>query len=253
MVNVNLHYHVYSAAFLHHAIHARYLCYSTDSVHNLRLVEIVVCVYDSIYISMRLTKNEREYLQSLQTIDKYSEGRQLTKEVLKAIALGGAVASLFILPGAAPGFKFFMDLNSKHKRKLRRSLNDLIKNGYIQEIDEGKYGLTSKGYVQLHKHLIADIVIPTNKVWDGYFRIIMFDIPESKKYARNALNRKLKELGFLSLQRSVHIFPFDFKSEFEEIGKLFDVEDNIIYIKTKDISQYESLKKRFKKMNILKK
>lgn len=198
-----------------------------------------------------LTRKEKEYLQSLQSIDSYSKKRELTKEVLKALALGGAIATMFVLPGMAPGVKFFMDINDRRKQKLRRSLKALLRNGYVEEVKKDVYTVTSKGHVQLYKYAIDDLKILSSQKWDGHFHMITFDIPEQKKYARNALNKKLKELGFLTLQRSIYVYPFDFKKEFDDIGTLFGVKDNIVYIKTKDISNYVELQKEFTKRKII--
>ena len=31
--------------------------------------------------------------------------------------------------------------------------------------------------------------------WDGFWRIVIFDVPEKFKKARNALSKKIKDLG----------------------------------------------------------
>jgi DNA-binding transcriptional regulator PaaX len=81
----------------------------------------------------------------------------------------------------------------------------------------------------------------------------MFDIPEIKKYARDALNKKLKDLNFLTLQKSVFIYPHDCEREFREIGNLFDVEENIVFIKTKTLSGYQKFIKKFKEFGLISK
>lgn len=41
--------------------------------------------------------------------------------------------------------------------------------------------------------------------WDGKWRIVVFDIPESKRLIRNLFRRNLKKWGFKHLQKSVWI------------------------------------------------
>jgi len=45
------------------------------------------------------------------------------------------------------------------------------------------------------------------KPWDKKWRLVVFDIPEKNRLARDALRKKLKELGFAPLQRSTWISP----------------------------------------------
>ena len=56
---------------------------------------------------------------------------------------------------------------------------------------------------------------------DGEWRIVIFDIPEKFKKAREALRMKLKELGFLELQKSVFIFPYECEDEINFIVEVF--------------------------------
>ena len=38
--------------------------------------------------------------------------------------------------------------------------------------------------------------------WDGFWRIVIFDVPEKFKKARNALSKKIKDLGLFPLQKA---------------------------------------------------
>ena len=55
--------------------------------------------------------------------------------------------------------------------------------------------------------------------------MIIFDIPEKKKSAREALRDKLKDLGFAKLQDSVWITPFPCENEINFIKLVFDLSD----------------------------
>jgi phenylacetic acid degradation operon negative regulatory protein len=59
--------------------------------------------------------------------------------------------------------------------------------------------------------------------WDHKWRIIIFDIPHSKKAARDALRRKLIGLDCYPLQKSVWIHPFPCVSEISYVANVFDV------------------------------
>ena len=69
------------------------------------------------------------------------------------------------------------------------------------------------------------ISIPTK--WDGKWRVVIFDIPEKKKKARDALRWELKKIGFIELQKSAWIFPYECENAIDFIVELFDVRNYV--------------------------
>ena len=55
-----------------------------------------------------------------------------------------------------------------------------------------------------------------NKKWDGRWRLVFYDIDEKSKRTRDRLQKKLKELGFGMIQKSVYLTPFDVAEDFRE-------------------------------------
>ena len=64
-----------------------------------------------------------------------------------------------------------------------------------------------------------------SRVWDKKWRLVIFDIPEKKKPAREALREKLKDLGFAKLQDSVWVTPFPCENEIKLIKLVFNLSD----------------------------
>jgi len=58
---------------------------------------------------------------------------------------------------------------------------------------------------------------------------VAFDIPEDYKRARDALRRKLQQLGFRELQKSVFVFPYECKDEIEFIVEFFAIRKYVRY------------------------
>ena len=54
------------------------------------------------------------------------------------------------------------------------------------------------------------------KPWDGKWRVVVFDVPERRRAARDFLRRQLKLLGFRQLHKSVWVSPYDLSSTFRE-------------------------------------
>ena len=100
------------------------------------------------------------------------------------------------------------------------------------------YRLTPIGCRQINRYRFKTLKI-SNKKWDGWWRIIVFDIPEEKRVGRDALRRKLKFLGFYSLQKSVFIHPFQCEREIEILGDYFNVSEYIEFFLARSIGRRE--------------
>jgi DNA-binding transcriptional regulator PaaX len=93
---------------------------------------------------------------------------------------------------------------------------------------------------------LETLSIPHPEAWDHKWRIVFFDIPEKQKPQRDALSRKLRQLGFLQLQRSVWIHPFPARSQVETVALAHHVDRYITYIETSYLDSHEKLEERFR-------
>lgn len=92
-----------------------------------------------------------------------------------------------------------------------------LKTGYIEKvIKEGEvyFHLTSQGKNRLKRDF--PLLFLQRKKWDKKWRVVVFDIAEISRQKRDLLRKKLKELGFGMLQRSVWITPYDIAHDFRE-------------------------------------
>ena len=71
-----------------------------------------------------------------------------------------------------------------------------------------------------------------DKPWDRKWRIVMFDIKEVNRLARDSLRRKLKELGFGILQKSVFISPHDIINDLSEFLRVLGLRDYVYLLET---------------------
>ncbi len=111
--------------------------------------------------------------------------------------------------------------------------------------------LTPKGLEKLKKITIDELKITPPKKWDKKWRIVIFDIPDDKKVARNILREKLENLGFLPLQESVFIYPFESKKEIDYISDNYYVRPYVKYILADIFEGDEDLVEEFLGLNIL--
>lgn len=178
---------------------------------------------------------------------EYKKG-EITKAVLKSLLIGGMIIAVVALPGMAPVLNLFQSSDNRSRRKFRNGLYRMKKQKLVEIYyinNEEVVEITEKGKKRLLQYDYDDMKINTHKKWDNLWRIVIFDIPEKRKKARNAINLKLKELGFYPIQKSTFVFPYECKKEIDFIGEHFFVRKHINYIVAKNIDDDKKLKKFF--------
>lgn len=134
------------------------------------------------------------------------------------------------------------------KAQFRRDLYRLEKNKFVDCYKKNQlkyYKLTSKGKKKTKRYIFNDLKINIPNKWDYKWRVVIFDIPEDKKTVRDLVAKKLKQLGFLGLQKSVFVFPFDCEKEIIRIKYLYGVSENVQFIIAEKIETEINLIKHF--------
>jgi DNA-binding transcriptional regulator PaaX len=178
---------------------------------------------------------------------------QLAKEILLMIAAGVIIPAALVMPGAPIALKPLLRALSKKCGAKRnegfiKSLGYLKRNRLVSIAEkDGQQILTlsEDGKKRVLRFNLHQMGIKKPKRWDGYWRIVIFDIPEKRKQGREALRSKLKQLGFYQLQKSCFIYPFDCKSEIDFISEIFEVGPFVNFIVAKEIEGAPLLKKFF--------
>lgn len=101
---------------------------------------------------------------------------------------------------------------------IRQKLYDLKKRNLIKSVIENNehyFELTPEGAEVLKWSMIGKS--KRQGKWDKLFRLVVFDIPEEKKATRNVIRDKLNEIGFVQMQKSVFVYPFDCKRDIETL------------------------------------
>lgn len=95
----------------------------------------------------------------------------------------------------------------------------------IKDLSDGRctITLTEKGKKRALTYSLEEMEIPRPKIWDGRWRLVLFDIPETKRQSREALQKKLRNLGFYCLQKSVYLFPYPCGDEVTFVVNFFDL------------------------------
>lgn len=137
------------------------------------------------------------------------------------------------------------NLNMNNKQ-FYSTFSSLKKHGYIEKINEDQFLITPKA---LAKVRIAKIMKEdwSQKNWDGYWKMVVFDIPETKRKQRDTLRSLLKRKKFIGIQGSVFISPF---ADFEELAFLrreLGIEKYVSFFSAKaaETDEDKKLKERF--------
>jgi len=142
--------------------------------------------------------------------------------------------------------KVFKDIDRKILRRILRE----FKQDRLVDFRDEKDGSVSIVVSELGEKLALrcqpeqmNINIPAR--WDKKWRIVIFDIPERFKMAREALRKKLKELGFTELQKSVWAFPYPCDKEIKFLAEFFEVGQHVRLLAVENISMDADLKLHF--------
>src|SRR3989344_7765723 len=174
--------------------------------------------------------------------------KELSGEILKITAGLIIVGSLLIAPGLAEIYRYFKAHKRAERDRIRQAIKILRGKKYIRSDNVRNNQLlviTSAGKRELLKYDYDDLNIRKPKKWDKKWRVVIFDIPEKKKKIRDQINLKLKELGFLSLQKSTFILPYECRNEVEFIRNHFYLKNEIRYINADEIDNQLGLVKKF--------
>ena len=178
-----------------------------------------------------------------------------TEEILTLLGKGFLIAIAWTSPYAGSALlkhvilKFVNKVWEKYdQRRLRNTLNEMIKREMIALHEEDKETtiiVTEKGKKQMLKYNIQKMRLEKPKHWDGKWRVVIFDVKESKKVLRNALRNKMQQLEFYQLQKSVYVSPYPCEKEISFIRQYYLVGDEVSYFLATNLEQEETLKKIF--------
>lgn len=176
--------------------------------------------------------------------------RQATKQFLVDLFAAGCEATINLVEPLDTIFKltYYWDRGAFNRRKFRRTVLYAKKHGYIgikERGDELTITLSELGQNKALRYSVDDMHIETPAVWDRKWRVVMFDIPEEMRLARNVFKDKLDEMGFAALQKSFYIHPFPCHNEIEFLRSLYSINQFVKMLVVERLEGEDELKKRF--------
>lgn len=119
------------------------------------------------------------------------------------------------------------------KSELSQVIKRLREQGFIELLNDNELilRLTDSGR---DKALWKKMMLGGEK-WDGRWRLVIWDVPEKRRLARDLLRFKLKQLGFSQWQKSVWASKVDCTELLRKFIRQVGIEDWVMVIESDNI------------------
>ncbi len=190
-----------------------------------------------------------------QELKKKDKRKNIQKIILRTIFATGILGVTLVAPNVLSVIRQF-EGSFKRKKNLKYSINDsfarLREKGFVEIIElNGKKvaRITKKGESKLDFLDKHDFKLKIPKKWDGRWRVVIFDIKESRKKTRSLLRLTLSQIGFRKLQNSVWIYPYDCEDLISLLKADFQIGKDVLYMIVEKLENDLQLCKTFKLPN----
>ncbi|MEK7114399.1 MAG: CRISPR-associated endonuclease Cas2 [Patescibacteria group bacterium] len=170
--------------------------------------------------------------------------------LLTTVALTGIVLVATIAPNTPAILAKLPSLKRAQLRyRYRTALGRLVAQGYIafEKQDGRQYArITEEGSKMLafeqEKTKLSNL---KKRRWNGRWRVVIFDVPERRRQTRDRLRDIMKEVGFVRLQDSVWVFPYDCEDFITLLKAELKIGVAILYMVVEQIENDKYLREHF--------
>lgn len=185
-----------------------------------------------------LAKMLEKQLQNEEMNKKYATVRR----VLTLLGAGTVLSLALLSPTALILAKPFLDQKRRHDddtwkqfnaRYLRATIARLRKEKLVtveERNGQQVVVLAKRGQQRILKYSLDTLSIEKPKIWDGAWRLVIYDVPKNKRYLRDLFRETLKNLGFYQLQESVWIYPYPCEPQITFLREYYGVGNEVVYI-----------------------
>jgi virulence-associated protein VapD len=112
---------------------------------------------------------------------------------------------------------------------IKRTMKRLKKQQLVEQ-QGSVYILTKRGKRWILKYTLEDLTIPAPKVWDGKWRLVIYDVARHKAALRNIFRTTLRKIGFYNVQESVWLHPYPCEKEISFLRDYCGMGGDVIYV-----------------------
>lgn len=174
----------------------------------------------------------------------------IQQAILATVALSGVILVAAVAPGLPMALSKLPSMKRAQLRaRYRTALGRLAALGYITfEKREGKaYArITDTGREKLAFELEKNkLDLSKKRRWNRRWRVVIFDIPERRRKVRDRLRILMRELGFMRLQDSVWVFPYDCEEFVALLKAELKIGAAVLYMVVEEIEDDKHLREHF--------
>lgn len=172
---------------------------------------------------------------------------KVQQAVLGVIAAAGIIAVAAVAPNI---FQVLPRLIGRDPHRLafqtKTAVGRLLAKGYVKRSTSGMLEITPKGarHFELERAR-ADAPARRKRRWDKKYRLVLFDIPQRRRSVRDRLRLLMREFGFLRLQDSVWVTPYDCEDIIALVKAELKVGNDILYAVVDQIGNESRIKMHF--------
>ena len=180
----------------------------------------------------------------------HNRRRNIGRAILIALSVAGILSVALIAPNA---LQILTPGSGRRGRRMsmweiERALDRLLNGGYVEKVQRRGNSfiqVTGEGKRKLIEIELQNARIKTPAKWDGRWRLVFFDIPHDERLTRDAMRRKLKELGFLQIQKSVYLHPYECYAIIQAMQDFYQIKPHFHYAVIEKIEHSKTYLKHF--------
>lgn len=171
---------------------------------------------------------------------------KITKVIISTIAMAGALSVAMVLPNVVS----LLDIKGSkiRKKRVEETLIRLSNKGFVSiKIKNGQRSveLTEKGQRFALSINEGKFRFTKPEKWNGKWHVLIFDIPEKKRSVRDSLRDTLNVIGFVRLQDSVWVYPYNCEDLISLLKLDFKLGKEMLYLVVDKIENDSVLKRNF--------
>jgi CRISPR-associated endonuclease Cas2 len=189
-------------------------------------------------------------MRKLESEARYERRRGYLQDAVLAVI---GTAGLLLVAMTAPNTLQLLGklglAKTRFSEEVGSALSRLARKGQIvfEEHHGKKYArITSAGKRALE--LEQQMALTRSRLgtkWDKRYRMVIFDIPERKRRLRTRLRQIMREAGFVCVQKSVWIFPYDCEDLIILLKAQLHIGKDVIYTIVEKIENDRWIKRHF--------
>ena len=175
--------------------------------------------------------------------------RAVEQTILAVVGAAGVLSLALVAPKALDLLKYTPLNKYKFAYRTRTTAGRMVAMGYLKWVErDGKkfLRLTPSGYnaLQLEKEKAA-LAAQKKRRWDRLWRMVVFDVPERRRKVRGRLCAALQEVGFVRLQDSVWVYPYDCEDFIALLKAELKIGKDVLYAIADTIEHDKGIRRHF--------